>query len=66
MTSSPISKLTYSQAVGELEKILAEMQSDAPEIDTLAAQTERAAKLIEHCRAKLLKTEEELKKTLEK
>lgn len=60
MKEKAISQLSYAQAVEELEQILAQLQSEATDIDTLAAKTARASKLIEHCKAKLLKTEKEL------
>ncbi len=56
---------TYSQALKELETIVANMQSENCDIDTLAAQTSRALELLKFCKQKLLKTDEEVKKCLE-
>ena len=51
---------TYSQALAELEKILAQLRADNSDIDTLAERTRRAATLLAECRARLTRTEEEL------
>ena len=50
--------LTYSQALAELEKILAQLRADNSDIDTLAERTRRAATLLAECRARLTRTEE--------
>ena len=52
--------LTYSQALAELEKILAQLRADNSDIDTLAERTRRAATLLAECRARLTRTAEEL------
>lgn len=57
-------KLTYSQAIAELEKIVREMQSENCSIDNLSAYTTRSLELLKICKAKLLATDEELKKIL--
>ena len=64
MTKSDIKKLSYNQALQELESILKNLQSSTPDIDSLAKETERASLLLNHCRSKLLRTEEELRKVL--
>ncbi len=56
--------LTYSEAIAELEKIVAEMQSENCSIDNLSAYTTRSLALLKVCKAKLLATDEELKKIL--
>ncbi len=56
--------LTYSQALAELEKILAQLRADNSDIDTLAERTRRAATLLAECRARLTRTEDELNKIL--
>lgn len=57
-------KLTYSQAVAELENIVREMQSENCNIDNLSAYTTRSLELLKMCKAKLQTTDEELKKIL--
>ncbi|MDE5661467.1 MAG: exodeoxyribonuclease VII small subunit [Muribaculaceae bacterium] len=58
------SELTYSQALAELESILASLRSDSCDIDTLTERTRRAATLLAECRRRLTLTEEELSKVL--
>lgn len=62
---TPVTELTYEQALSELEKILKTMQSDNCDIDNLAAMTLRATELLKECRSKLTATETELRKILE-
>ena len=57
---TPVESMTYSQALAELEGILRQMQSDALDIDLLAAYTRRATALLTECRRRLTATEEEL------
>lgn len=58
-------QMTYSQAIAQLEKIVAEMQSENCSIDNLSAYTSQSLHLLKVCKAKLLATDEELKKILE-
>lgn len=55
----------YEQAVSELEAIVRKMENDQLDIDTLAEQLKRAKHLIQLCKDKLTKTDEEIKKILE-
>lgn len=64
MEFTPVDKLTYNQAVTELESILRMMQSDDCDIDRLAAYTRRATELIAECRRRLTATDEELRTIL--
>ena len=57
-------EMTYSKAIAELEKIVTEMQSENCTIDNLSAYTSRSLELLKVCKAKLLATDEELKKIL--
>ncbi|MCM1067527.1 MAG: exodeoxyribonuclease VII small subunit [Muribaculaceae bacterium] len=59
------SELTYNQALSELEAILSGLRADNCDVDTLAERTARAAALLKVCRAKLTRTEGELRKVLE-
>lgn len=56
--------LTYNQAISEIENILREMQSENCDIDQLAHNTARAAELIEECRRRLTRTEQEVQKII--
>lgn len=60
----PVSEMTYTEAVGELEAILAHMQSDKCDIDKLSAYTRRATELLTECRKRLTTTDEELRQIL--
>ncbi len=60
-----VSELTYAEAIAELEKILAMMQSDKCDIDSLAAYTRRATELLAKCRSQLTATDKELREILE-
>ncbi len=58
--------LKYEQAVAELETIVKKMENDELDIDSLAEQLKRAKQLIQLCKDKLTKTDEEIQKILEK
>ena len=53
---------TYSEAVTELEEIVKQMQSNECSIDNLSELTTRSLELLQFCKYKLTKTDEELKK----
>lgn len=55
-------KLTYAEAIAELEVILARLRSDELSVDDLAKSVARATELIAECRAILTTTEEEVEK----
>lgn len=57
--------MTYGKAVAELESIVAKMQSDECDIDSLAGYTSRALELLKFCKEKLFTTDQEVKKCLE-
>ncbi len=63
-TFQPIEKLSYTQAVGELEQIINMMQTDKCDIDTLSAYTRRATELLAACRGRLTTTDTELRAIL--
>lgn len=56
---------SYKDAVAELEDILRRMQSPDCDIDRLSGYTARALSLLKYCKEKLMKTDEEIKRTLE-
>ncbi len=57
--------ISYNEALGELEQILAGLRSEQCDVDTLAERTRRAAELLSLCRKKLTRTEDELAKVLD-
>ena len=63
-TDKELEKMTYSQAIAELETIVKEMQGENCSIDNLSKYTSRSLELLKICKAKLLTTDEELKRIL--
>ena len=58
-------KLTYTESVTELEKILAELESNSDvNMDEISVKVKRAAELIESCKKQLHKLDEELEKMI--
>lgn len=55
-------EISYSAAMDEIEKIIAELSKGSVDIDTLPAQVKRGAELIAVCRNKLRETEESVSK----
>ena len=53
-------KLSYEEALQELQQIVAQLQEDAVSVDELSEKVKRAAELIAYCREKLRTTEENL------
>lgn len=56
--------MKYEEAMRELERIVAHMENDEPDIDSLGEQLRRAQQLIKMCKAKLTKADEEIKEIL--
>ena len=52
----------YSEAVGELNRILADLESEKIDVDELSLKVKRAVELIQLCREKIEKTELEVRK----
>ncbi len=53
-------KISFNEAVGELEKILDRIETGDIDVDELAGKVRRASALIEICRNKLRDTENEI------
>ncbi len=53
---------SYAAASGELEQILADIESGQIDLDVLAEKVERAAALLQLCRTRLAATETKVKK----
>lgn len=58
-------QMTYNEAYQELQDIMAKMEADELDVDTLAGQVKRAAELIKYCKAKLHETETEITRIIE-
>ena len=57
--------MTYSEAIAEIEKIIARLRSEQTEVDTLSAELKRATELITRCKVQLRKVESSVKEQLE-
>lgn len=58
-------EVSYAEAMNEIENILAKFQNNQMDVDNLTDEVKRATKLIELCKKRLLKVDEEVKKILE-
>lgn len=58
-------KLTYTEAVAEIEQILSRLRGEQIDVDTLAAEVKRATELIAQCKAQLTDVEQAVKAELE-
>jgi exodeoxyribonuclease VII small subunit len=57
-------KISYTEAILELEAIVTEIEQGEITIDTLSEKVKRASELIRICKAKLTATEEDVSKIL--
>ena len=57
-------KISYTDAIQELETIVSEMENEEISVDDLAEKVKRASLLIRICKDKLTKTEEEVNEVL--
>lgn len=55
-------EISYTEAMAEIEAIMAKLRGENIDIDTLAAEVKRASKLIEMCKKRLHATEEQVRK----
>jgi exodeoxyribonuclease VII small subunit len=59
-------KLTYTESIAELEKILVELEQNSEiNMDLISEKVKRAAVLMEFCKKQLHELDEELEKVLE-
>jgi exodeoxyribonuclease VII small subunit len=59
-------KLSYKDAVEEIEQIISKIEDDEYSIDEIAEKVKRISFLINYCKEKLRTTEDELDKILKK
>jgi len=57
-------KVTYKDAITEIEEILEKIENEELDVDELAEQVSRVSALIAICKEKLHKTEAEVEKIL--
>lgn len=53
-------KLSYEEALAEIQEILTDLQNEQTGIDDLAAKSKRASELVAYCREKLRGIEGEI------
>ncbi|MEG1612272.1 MAG: exodeoxyribonuclease VII small subunit [Alistipes sp.] len=58
-------EITYTEAMTEIEQILARFRNEEMDVDSLATQVKRATELITLCKERLSKVEANVKKILE-
>ncbi len=56
--------LKYSEAISEIEEIVAQIESNELDIDDLTDKLKRVSELLKFCKAKLRSTEEEVQKIM--
>lgn len=59
-----VNTMTYTEAITELDKIIATLQSDKCDIDKMVELTKRATELLAFCRERLTTTDEQLRTAL--
>ena len=58
-------KLTYKEAILEIEEILEKLESEELDVDELAARVKRVSQLLKFCKEKLTNTEKEIQGIIE-
>lgn len=59
-------ELKYEDALRQIEQIVEKLENNELDIDTMGEQLKTAQKLIRLCKDKLTKTDDEIKKILER
>ncbi len=57
--------LSYDEAIAQIEAIMTKFRTGEMSVDQLAAEVKKATELIAHCKERLHKAEEDLKKVME-
>ena len=57
-------ELSYTEAMAEVEQILARFNTQQMDVDTLAAEVKRATELIAQCKERLVRAEREVAEVL--
>jgi exodeoxyribonuclease VII small subunit len=58
-------KLTYKEAVSEIEEILEKLENDELDIDELAVKVKRVSVLLRYCKEKLTTTDKEIQSVID-
>ncbi|MDD4754579.1 MAG: exodeoxyribonuclease VII small subunit [Prolixibacteraceae bacterium] len=59
-----IQKITYNEAVTEIEEILNKIEQEEFDVDELAEKVKRVSTLLKICKDKLMKTNEQVEQIL--
>ena len=65
MAKKQSTKISYENAMKELQEIVTNLQNEVTSVDELSEKVKRAAELIEYCKTKLRSTEESIDKLFE-
>ncbi|RIH64831.1 exodeoxyribonuclease VII small subunit [Mariniphaga sediminis] len=57
-------KVTYNEAISEIEEILEKIENEELDVDELAEKVKRVSTLLKMCKDKLLKTNEQVEQIL--
>ena len=57
-------ELSYTEAMAEVEQILARFNTQQMDVDTLASEVKRATELIAQCKERLVRAEREVAEVL--
>jgi exodeoxyribonuclease VII small subunit len=57
-------KVTYNEAITEIEEILGKIENEELDVDELAEKVKRVSLLLKTCKDKLLKTNEQVEQIL--
>ncbi len=57
-------KVTYNEAISEIEEILEKIENEELDVDELAEKVKRVSTLLKICKDKLLKTNEQVEQIL--
>lgn len=63
---TPVKDLNYDDSITELQKILGSLQDESLSIDDLTVTIKRASELLESCHQRLVSTEKEVEKIIQK
>lgn len=58
-------KMTYKEAITEIEEILEKLESEELDVDELATKVKRVSLLLKFCKEKLTNTEKEIQGIIE-
>ena len=62
----PVNKLSFSEAVGEVEAIVTRLENEQTDVDDLSGEVQRAVELISACRERLARTDGEVRELVAK